>query len=582
MDIASRVHPQPHTGHDGAHDHIHPPPEGFIRKYIFSIDHKVIGVQYFITGLLFLLIAGSFAELVRIQLMDPKGTFMSYKLYNQMFTMHGTAMVWLVLIPLVTGALGNFVMPLQIGARDVAFPWLNMVSFWLVPLAGLTLFSSWLVPSGPSQAGWTAYPPISLEQGPGIQLWCLAIIIVGISSTLTGLNFVVTITKMRAPGMTWTRMPLFTWATFSTALINMIATVALSAALLALFLEATFKVPFFDATHGGSAVLFEHMFWFYSHPAVYIFILPAFGVVSEILPTFARKPIFGYRMIAFSSLAIAILGFSVWAHHMFPSGLSPWLQIPFMILTYAIGIPTGIKIFSWLATLWGGRIHFSIPMMYVMAFLMTFTFGGITGIFLASVPVDFHEHGSYFVVAHFHYVVAGGAVMGFFAAVTYWFPKVSGKMLDETLGKLTFWLFFLGLNLTFLPMHWLGLMGMSRRYASYEYFAKTYPDAVFWNRFESIASFLMVASVLLFAINLVVSLRRGRPAGNNPWGARTLEWMISSPPPYYNFKKIPQVTGRPYDFSQPLPYLNLDNPTDDYPAPTAAGLGRPRAAAAQA
>jgi cytochrome c oxidase subunit 1 len=560
-----------HAEHD-VHDHIHPEPEGFVRKYVFSTDAKVIGVQYFITGLIFLLIAGSFAELVRLQLWSPEGSFMSFDAYNSMYTMHGTAMVWLVLIPLVTGAIGNFVMPLQIGARDVAFPWLNMLSFWLVPLSGLTLFSSFIW--GAPGAGWTEYPPISLHQGTGGALWCAAIILIGISSTLTGLNFVVTITKMRAPGMTWTRMPLFAWATFATALINMIATVALSAALLALFFEQVFNVPFFDATRGGAAILYEHMFWFYSHPAVYIFILPAFGVISEVLPTFARKTIFGYKMIAFSSLAIAILGFAVWAHHMFPSGIAPWLQIPFMILTYLIGIPTGIKIFSWMATLWGGRIQFTTPMMYALAFLITFTFGGITGIFLACVPADLHEHGSYFVVAHFHYVVGGGAVLGFFAAVTYWFPKVTGRLLNERLGHTTFWLFMIGLNCTFLPMHWLGLMGMSRRYASYEYFAKTYPDAVFWNRFETIFSFFMVASVALFAVNLIYSLRNGRIAGNNPWGARTLEWMISSPPPYYNYKKIPIVLGRPYDFSQPLPYANLDNEVDPYPEPSRAVLGK--------
>ena len=397
------------TTHDahGVGDHIHPPPEGFVRKYIFSLDHKVIGFQYFFTGILIMLVAGSFAELVRLQLTDPNGAIMSHSAYNTMFTMHGTAMVWLVLIPLVTGAIGNFVMPLQIGARDVAFPWLNLASFWIFPVAALILFSSLLF--GGPHAGWTEYPPVSLQDGTAGALWCLAIFTIGISSTMTGLNFMVTIIKMRAPGMTWTRMPLFVWATFATALMNMIATVALSAAVGALFLEHVFNVPFFDAARGGSAVLYEHMFWFYSHPAVYIFIIPAFGVMSEVLPTFARKPIFGYKMIAFSSMAIAILSFAVWAHHMFPSGIAPWLQIPFMILTYAIGIPTGIKIFSWVATLWGGRIHYTSSMLYALGFLITFTFGGLTGIFLAAVPFDLHAHGTYFIVAHFHYVVAGGA-----------------------------------------------------------------------------------------------------------------------------------------------------------------------------
>jgi cytochrome c oxidase subunit I len=567
--MEASVHTTTHTEHD-VHDHIHPPPQGFIRKYVFSLDHKVIGIQYFVFGLFMMIIAGCFAELMRVQLTNPKGTFMSFNDYNTMFTMHGTAMVWLVTIPLVTGAIGNFVMPLQIGARDVAFPWLNMLSFWLVPVAAIILFSSFFV--GAPDAGWTEYPPVSLQQGAGGALWCMAIFIVGISSTLTGMNFTVTIAKMRAPGMTWTRMPLFVWATFATATVNMIATVALSAAVLALFFEHVFDVPFFDATRGGAAVLYQHMFWFYSHPAVYIFILPAFGVISEVLPTFARKPVFGYKMIAFSSMAIAILGFAVWAHHMFPSGLAPWLQIPFMILTYAIAIPTGIKVFSWVATLWGGRIHFTTPMLYSLAFLITFTFGGITGIFLASVPVDLHEHGSYFVVGHFHYVVAGGAILGLFAGITYWYPKVTGRMLNETLGQIGFWLFFIGFNGTFLPMHWLGLEGMPRRYASYEVFAKAYPDSVMWNQLETVASFLMVASVAALAFNMFWSVKHGRPSGINPWGARTLEWTLASPPPYYNFMKIPIVLARPYDFADPLPYRNLDNEVDEYPEPTAASL----------
>jgi len=567
------------TAEHGAHDHIHPPPEGFIRKYVFSLDHKVIAIQYFVTGLLFMLIAGSFAELLRLQLTTPEGAIMNHDTYNVMFTMHGTVMVWLVLIPLVTGAAGNFIMPLQIGARDVAFPWLNMVSFWIVPLAGITLFSSLLF--GGPHAGWTEYPPISLQDGTAGALWCAAIFIVGISSTMTGLNFMVTIIKMRAPGMTWTRMPLFVWATFATALMNMIATVALSVAVGALFLEHVFNVPFYDPGRGGSVVLYEHMFWFYSHPAVYIFILPAFGIMSEVLPTFSRKPIFGYKMIAFSSMAIAILGFAVWAHHMFPSGLAPWLQVPFMILTFAIGIPTGIKVFSWVATIWGGRIHLTTSMLYALGFLITFTFGGITGVFLASVPADLHEHGTYFVVAHFHYVVAGGAVMGFLAAIPYWYPKATGRLLSERLGKIGFWLFFVGLNATFLPMHWLGLEGMPRRYASYVQFAAGNPDAVFWNRFESVSSFLMVASVALLAFNMIWSIRHGKLAGMNPWGARTLEWMISSPPPYYNFKKIPIVLDRPYNFDQPLPYRNLDHEVDPYPSPIPAVLdGHPALAGA--
>jgi cytochrome c oxidase subunit 1 len=550
--------------HD-AHDHIHPEPEGFIRKYVFSIDHKVIAIQYFLTGFLFFAIAGLLAELVRIQLLVPTGAIMDNATYNGVYTLHGSAMVWMVIIPLVTGAFGNFVMPLQIGARDVAFPWLNMLSFWIFPISGAILFLSYLY--GAPDAGWTEYPPVSLQGPPGTSLWCVAIFLIGISSTMTGLNFMVTIIKMRAPGMTWTRMPLFTWATFATALMNMVATVALSAALAALFIERTFGVPFYDPAHGGSPVLWQHMFWFYSHPAVYIMILPAFGIISDVLPTFARKPIFGYKMIAFSSMAIALLGFAVWAHHMFTSGMAPWLQLPFMILTMVIAVPTGIKIFSWVATLWGGRIHFSAAMLFATAFLGTFTFGGLTGFFLASVPADLHEHGTYFVVGHFHYVLFGGSVMGIMAGLYYWWPKATGRMMSEKLGKLHFWMTFIGMNGTFLPMHWLGLEGMPRRYATYVTFSKAYPMAQFWNEFATFSSFIMALGLPVVLFNMFWSLRNGKRAGNNPWGARTLEWMIASPPPYYNFKKIPIVLGLPYDFSEPLPYRNLDHDVPPYPTP---------------
>ncbi|HXP92181.1 MAG TPA: cbb3-type cytochrome c oxidase subunit I, partial [Candidatus Binatia bacterium] len=381
--------------HSALAEHIHPEPQGFIRRYVFSIDHKIIGIQYMVTGLIFFVIAGMLAELIRTQLMNSNAKFLTPDQYNGVYSMHGTAMVWMVTIPIVTGGFGNIIMPLMIGARDVAFPWLNMASFWLFPPAGILLFASFLV--GAPEAGWTEYPPVSLQGPPGTTLWCLAIILIGISSTMTGLNFMVTIIKMRAPGMTYTRMPLFVWAQLATAAINMLATVALSAALSALFIERVFGVPFYDPNKGGSPILWQHMFWFYSHPAVYIFILPAFGIISEVLPTFARKPIYGYKMIAFSSVAIALLGFMVWAHHMFTSGMAPWLQLPFMILTMLIAIPTGVKIWSWMATLWGGVIHYSTAMLFAMGFLITFTMGGLTGIMLGAVPADLHEHGTYFV-----------------------------------------------------------------------------------------------------------------------------------------------------------------------------------------
>jgi cytochrome c oxidase subunit 1 len=530
-------------------DHIHEEPTTFIRKYIFSIDHKVIAFQYFITAGIFFIIAGLLAELIRIDLLKhtgvlPPGT------YNQVYSVHGSMMVWLVIIPFVTGAFGNYVMPLQIGARDVAFPWLNLAAFWMFPPAGLILLASFLF--GAPDAGWTEYPPVSLQAPFGTSMWCMAIFLIGISSTLTGINFLVTIFKMRAPGMTFTRMPLFVWASAATAGLNMVATTALAAALLALFLERQFGIPFYDPTKGGSPLLWQHMFWFYSHPAVYIMILPAFGIISEVLPTFSRKPIFGYKMIAFSSVAIALLGFMVWAHHMFTSGMAPWLQLPFMLITMVIAIPTGIKIFSWMATLWGGSIEFSAACLFAIGFLITFTLGGITGFFLAAVPADLHEHGTYFVVGHIHYVLYGGSVFGIFAGLYYWWPKMTGRMMNERLGQWHAWITFVAFNATFLPMHWLGLLGMPRRVAVYD------PEFEFWNIVVSCCSFVLAASTLLIMYNMLWSFKNGKKAGPNPWGARTLEWMIPSPPPYYNFKTVPAVLHAPYDFGNPLPYIGLD------------------------
>ncbi len=543
--------------HGGIAEHIHPEPQGFVRKYVFSLDHKIIGIQYIITAFVFFVLAGCLAEIIRIQLMHANGGFVTANTYDEVYSIHGSAMVWLVIIPMLTGGFGNFVMPVQLGARDVAFPWLNMISFWLFPVAGLMLFSSFLM--GAPVAGWTEYPPMSLQGGAGTSMWCAAIFLVGVSSTLTGINFLVTILKMRAPGMTFTRMPLFCWGQLATAPLLMIATTALAAALAALFMERQFGVPFYDPTKGGSPVLWQHMFWFYSHPAVYIMILPAFGIMSEVISVFSRKPVFGYRMIAFSSAAIALAGFMVWAHHMFTSGIAPYMQLPFMVLTFAIAVPTGIKIFSWLATMWGGKIHLTTSMLFALGFLVLFTFGGISGVFLAAIPFDLHVHGTYFIPAHLHFVLVGGSLMGIFSGMYYWFPKMTGRYLSEFWGRVHFALFVIGFLGTFLPMHWLGAEGMPRRVASYD------PQFQWVNQLESIFSFIMTAAILIFFVNMLYCIRNGKKAGHNPWGARTLEWQIPSPPPYYNFKHIPSVFGLPYDFTEPLPYTHLEDELTDAP-----------------
>jgi len=527
----------------------------WFRKHILSTDHKVIGINYMITAFIFFIFAGLLAEFMRLNLAQPGSKFISPQTYNEFYTVHGTAMVFLFAVPIVVGGFGNYLMPLMIGAGDVAFPKLNLISYLMFPPAGIILLASFLY--GAPQAGWTSYPPISLQGGFGQSLWCISVGVAGISSTLTAINFLVTMLNMRAPGMTFNRMPLFVWATLATSSLVLVATPALAGGVGVLFMQRTFGDPFFDTSKGGNVILWQHMFWFYSHPAVYIMILPAFGIISEVIPVFARKPIFGYKAIAYSSMAIALLSFLVWAHHMFTSGIEPWLQVYFMTASMIIAVPTGIKIFSWVATLYGGNIRLDTPMLFALGFISTFTIGGITGVMLASVPADLHEHATYFLVAHLHYVLFGGTVMGIFAGFHMWWPKMTGRMLDEALGKWTFWTMYIGFNWTFMPMHLVGLMGMPRRVANYD------PKFAALNLFITVGAVVLAFSVLLFMINAAISYWRGPKAPANPWGARTLEWTTTSPPPHGNFARTPIVTYNPYDFSKPAAW---NGPPDQAPA----------------
>jgi cytochrome c oxidase subunit I len=467
-------------------------------------------------------------------------------------------MIFLFAIPMLVGGFTNFAMPLMIGAPDVAFPRLNMLSYVLFPPGGILLLLSFLY--GAPQAGWTSYPPVSLQGPVGQTFWCLSIIILGASSTLSAINFLVTIINMRCRGLRLTRLPLFVWAVLATSAMVLVATPALAGGVGVLLLARVFGVPFFDPAKGGNVILWQHMFWFYSHPAVYIMILPGFGVISEIIPVFSRKPIFGYKSIAFSSVSIALLGFLVWAHHMFTSGVQPWLQVYFMLATMIIAVPTGIKIFSWIATMYQGKIRLQTPLLFALGFISTFVVGGFTGIMLSSVPVDYHEHATYFLVAHLHYVLFGGSVFTIFAGLYYWWPKITGRMFNETLGKWHFWLMYIGFNATFMPMHWLGLLGMSRRINTYA------PEFGGTNLFISISSFLLTVSFLFFIYNAWTSLRHGAKAPANPWGARTLDWSTQSPPaPHGNFYTEPVVTAGPYDFTKPAPYFGVPVPAETLP-----------------
>jgi len=507
----------------------------------FSTDHKVIGIQYLVTSFVFYCIGGVMADLVRTELRTPEVDFVTPEVYNSLFTLHATIMIFLWIVP--TGAgFANYLIPLMIGARDMAFPRLNAVAFWMVPPAGVLLVASLAVGDAPD-AGWTSYPPLSLVTGQvGEGIWIMSILLLGTSSILGAMNFLVTIWKMRVPSMGIFQMPLFCWAMIATSALVLVSTPVLAAALILLGFDLLAGTNFFNPSGGGDPVVYQHMFWFYSHPAVYIMILPFFGGISEILPIHARKPIFGYKAIAFSSLAISFLGLIVWAHHMFTSGVPGWLRMFFMITTMIIAVPTGIKIFGWLATIWGGKIRLNSPMLFAIGFLATFVIGGISGVMLAAVPFDIHVHDTYFVVAHLHYVLFGGSVLGIFAAIYHWFPKMTGRKMNEFWGQVHFALTMIGLNMTFLPMHKLGLMGMNRRIAEYD------PKFTSLNQICTYGSYILAVSTLPFIINAVWSWFYGEKAGNNPWQALTLEWMTSSPPSIENFETLPVLTTGPYDY----------------------------------
>jgi len=514
-----------------------------IRSWLLTTDHKRIALLYLMSITFFFFVGGFFALLIRLELLTPAGDLVQADTYNKLFTMHGQVMVFFFLIPSIPAVLGNFLVPMMIGAKDLAFPRINLLSWYLYIIAGIIMLRC--IVTGGVDTGWTFYTPFStafsntkvIEAG-------LAIFIAGFSSILTGLNFVVTIHRMRAPGMTWSRLPLFIWAHYATSIIQLLGTPVLAITLLLVVFERLFHLGIFDPTRGGDPLLFQHLFWFYSHPAVYIMILPSMGVVTEIIPCFSRKRIFGYHAVALSSIAIAVFGFLVWAHHMFVAGISLYSALIFSILSYMVAIPSAIKVFNWTATMYKGSITFSTPMLYAFGFIGLFTMGGLTGLFLAALGIDVHVTDTYFVVAHFHYIMVGGAVMGYLGGMHFWWPKISGRMYPEWLGKFAALIVFLGFNLTFFPQFVLGYLGMPRRYWQYP------PEFQVLNVLSTAGSTILAVGYVLPMVYFLWSMRYGKIADDNPWGAAGLEWKTASPPPTFNFEETPEVTWEAYNYDQ--------------------------------
>ncbi len=511
-----------------------------LKSWLLTVDHKRIGLMYLFSVLTFFLVGGIFALLIRIELMFPGQTIMDANQYNRTFTYHGAIMVFLVVIPAIPAALGNFVLPMMLGAKDVAFPKLNLASFYIYCLGAVFAVSALFLRG--ADTGWTFYTPYSIRTNTTVILVLFGAFIAGFSSILTGLNFIVSIHKLRAPGLSWSRLPLFLWALYATSIIQVLATPVLAITLLLLCAERIFHIGIFDPALGGDPVLFQHFFWFYSHPAVYIMALPAFGVISEVIPVFSRKPISGYKAIAYSSFGIALISFIVWGHHMFVSGQSELANFVFSLLTVFVAVPTGIKVFSWVGTMYKGSVHFNAPMLYAMAFLELFTIGGLTGVFLATLPIDVHLTDTYFVIAHFHYVMVGGTLMGLMAGLHYWFPKMSGKMYSERAAQIAWFLIVAGFNVTFFPQFILGAQGMPRRYWDY------LPEFTTLNQVSTVGSWFIALGFLYAAIYLLQAIFSGVKAPGNPWQALTLEWQSPSPPPTENFLETPVVTSWPYEY----------------------------------